>query len=96
MKIFRLYFRTPKKRYNDGDRIYIEHMGKEIFLMPEGYLTVVENDVRLLWNAGGGIIKLEFLGEMPDSLFNPVLSEPDFIDEKIRSKKGGEVIGFQG
>ena len=45
---------------------------------------------------GGGIKTVELIGSIPDALFSPTISEPDFVNNQIISKKNGYMIGNQG
>lgn len=100
MKLYTLQFRVVDKRYSP-ERLYAIKVNKtssnqEVLLTPDGLLTVLEKDIAKYWEYGGGVAKVTYAGEMDDELFKPTMSEQDFVDEQIKSKKTGQVIGYQG
>jgi len=106
MKLYHVFFRTyTREGYQMDDKfVVVKKKGslewkKPVEKDPRGGFRGVlatENDIKNLWEFGNGIDRLEFLGELDDSLFNPVLSESDFVADQIRSKKNNECIGYQG
>lgn len=100
MKLYSMYFRTPVKEYNPDRLVAIKRIPRgvdpRVNLSAEGYLTVMEPDIKKYWEYGGGVEKLIYVGDVDDALLNPVLAEPDFVDEQIKSKKNGALIGYQG
>lgn len=99
-KLFRIYFRSVEKEYNP-ERKYVKKKGKigsdyKHFVSDDGSITVLEDEIKKYWEYGDGVSKLEFAGELDDNYLKPVISETEFVDEQIRSKKNGEIIGYQG
>ena len=100
MKLFVLYFRTAEKDYNP-ERRYVTRRTKvgpdiKYYLNSDGGYLVMEDEIKKFWELGGGIDRLTYVGELDDNYFKPTLTEPDFVDEQIKSKKNGEIIGYQG
>ncbi len=97
MKLFQLFFRTTDKEFSP-DRYYIKlkKNSDKVYLDKEKGLLVIESDIKKWWEEGGGILSVEYAGELDDKLFQPVLAEPDFIDSQIRSKHNAEILGYQG
>lgn len=102
MKFYTLYFRSVDKEHHPIERYYAKRpatkIGTEqkIYLNPDCGLLVSEKDIKNYWDVGGGVVKLMLTAELDDALFAPTLSEPDFVDEQIKSRKNGDVLGYQG
>jgi hypothetical protein len=105
MRFYLIHFRTYEEEYNHSvipKRKYIVEKSrnsatdKKHYLNNEGGLLVMENEIQKYWKLGGGPDVIKFVGEMDDALFKPTLSEPDFVDDQIKSKKNGENVGYQG
>lgn len=101
-KLYRLYFRTTEKDFTP-DRRFAKKKVKgpqpdlKLYVnLVDGSATVLEDDIKKYWEYGDGIERLEFAGELDDSYLKPILSEPYFVDEQIKSKKNGETVGYQG
>lgn len=98
MKLYTIQFRVIEKKYNPERVVAIKKIkGNELeIIIPPGGLTVLESELKKYWDYGGGPQTISFAGEIDDSYFHPVLSESEFIENEIKSKKSGEVIGYQG
>ncbi len=100
MKLYTIYFRAPEKEYNPERRVAIKKIPRgadlKLHLNAEGGYTVIETDIKKYWDFAGGIEKLLFIGDLDDALLKPYLAEPDFVDNQIRSKKNGDILGYQG
>lgn len=98
MRIYTIFFHRYEKDYNP-ERSYVYKKGKKdkFFTDKERGLLVTEADLTSYLDfAEDGIDKIVFVGELDDKLFAPLLAEPDFVDNQIRSKKNGEILGYQG
>lgn len=99
-KLYRVYFRTVDREYNPDKKIAKKRtkVGPDlkVTLSEDGSLTVLEEEIKKYWEYGDGISKLEWAGELDDSYLKPILAEPDFVDNAIKSKKNGEILGYQG
>lgn len=102
-KIYRMSFANVDKEYSSGKNTnYIKLRmpsgtpDKKQLVAVDGTLTVLEHEIRTYWEFGDGCIKCELVGEMDNNYFRPTLFEPDFVDNQIKSKKNGEIIGYQG
>jgi len=101
-KLFRLYFRSIDKEFSSTpERYYAKKVNKlkaddKLYLSADNSHTVLESEIKKYWDFGGGVAKVEFVGEMSDEYFTPSLSEAEFVDEQIKSKKNGEIVGYQG
>ena len=100
MKLYTMYFRVIDKEYSPEKKFAIKKIKHgsdlKIYLTPEGGYTVIEAEVAKYWDYGGGIERVVYAGELNDELFKPTLTDHDFVDEQIKSKKNGETVGYQG
>lgn len=101
--LWRLSFRKVQEEYShvgaNAGKKYIEKVNprgpnEKHYIGQDGTMTVLEKDIKTWWD--WGVVTCTYAGEMDDSLFKPVLAEPDFVDEQIRSKKNGDLVGYQG
>jgi len=100
MKLYTMHFRTVTKEYNPDGIVAIKKnkIGQDgrLVLNASGTYTAMEDELKKYWDYGGGIEKIVFAGEIDDAHFKPSLTDHDFVDEQIKSKKNGETVGFQG
>lgn len=100
-KLYRMFFRTVEKEYNP-ERRFAKKKTKtgpdlKVILSPtDGSITILEDEIKKYWDYGDGVERLEYAGEINDDLLKPSIMEPDFVDEQIKSRKSGELIGYQG
>lgn len=95
-----MYFKVYDEEYNPKRKLVKKVMKQEAdlkeYVNSDGGLLVLEEELKRYWDWGGGIDKVVSVGEMNDKYFQPTLSEPDFVDNQIKSKKNGDVLGYQG
>lgn len=100
MKIYAMYFRVIDKEFSPEKKYAIKKNPKgqdfKAYLNSDGALSVFEDEIKKYWDYGGGVDQLKYMGEVDDTRLNATLSEPDFVDDQIKSKKNGETIGYQG
>jgi hypothetical protein len=100
-KLYRMHFFKVETEYQPIERKYVKKKNKtspdlKLYVGADGTTTLLEQEISKYWEFGEGVKLCEFAGEMDDSYLKPVLSEPDFVDGQIRSKKNGEIVGYQG
>jgi hypothetical protein len=100
MKLYNMYFLNVTKDYNP-ERLLAVKKNKhgadgKLVLNNSGCYTAMEDELKKYWEYGGGVEKIVFAGEIDDALFKPTLTDHDFVDEQIKSKKNGETVGYQG
>lgn len=100
MKLYTMYFRVIDKDYSPERKFALKKIkqgpDQKLYLNAEGGVTVLETEVAKYWDFGSGIEKIVYSGEISDDLFKPTLTDHDFVDEQIKSKKNGETVGYQG
>lgn len=100
MKLYTMHFRTVTKDYNPDrySAVKKNRVGPDakLTLGSNGTYTAMEDELKKYWDYGDGIDKIVFAGEIDDALFRPTLTDHDFVDEQIKSKKNGEIVGYQG
>lgn len=100
MKLYTMYFRVTDKDFNPEKRYALKKTktGPDLkaYLTNDGGLTVMEDELKKYWDYGGGIDRIIYMGEIDDAYLKPTLTEPEFVDEQIKSKKNGETVGYQG
>ncbi len=103
MKLYTMHFRVTAKDYQPSgpDNIVAVKKNKtgpdaKLKLNSDGTYTAMEDELKKYWDYGGGIDKVVFAGEIDDALFKPTLTDHDFVDEQVKSKKNGETVGYQG
>jgi hypothetical protein len=99
-RLYRMYFRNVEKEFSP-EKKYTRKKAKtgtdtKIYLSADESITVLEKEIAQYWDCGDGPLRIEFAGELDDAYLKPILSEPDFVDDQIKSKKNGETIGYQG
>jgi hypothetical protein len=99
-RLYRMYFRTVDKEYSPERKLVKKKVKSgpdpKIYLSSDESITVLEKEIAQYWDYGDGVLRLDYAGELDDSYLKPVLAEPDFVDEQIKSKKNGETVGYQG
>jgi hypothetical protein len=97
MRIYAIHFKKYEGGYNEPS--YVErkkdHGVEKLKADKESGLLVPEHDILKYVDFGGGYTKIIFISEMSDSYFNPIISESEIVENKIKSRKTGEVIGQQ-
>jgi hypothetical protein len=100
MKLYTMYFRVTDKEYSPEKKFALKKVkhGADLkaYLNADGGFMVMETEVAKYWDYGGGIEKIVYTGDISDDLFKPTLTDHDFVDEQIKSKKNGETVGYQG
>lgn len=95
-----MYFRVTDKDYTPERKYALKKTkqgpDQKLYLTSDGAYTALESEVAKYWDYGGGIDKIVYAGEIDDALFKPTLTDHDFVDEQIKSKKNGETVGYQG
>lgn len=100
MNLYRVTFRSTEKDYTP-ERKYAKKVVKggpdlKLYLNLDGHIVLMEDELKKYWDYGGGVDELKWVGIIDEERLRPTLLEPDFIDEKIRSNKNKEILGFQG
>lgn len=98
-KLYRVWWRLPEEDYQ-AKRWYIKKVmtkgvDPRLYLSSDKTRTLLEEELKTYWDFGGGVEKLEYAGELDESYFRPRISEPDFVDMKIKSKVDDNLLGFQ-
>lgn len=100
MKLYTMFFRIIDKDFNPERKYVLKKIKTgadlKIYLNIDGGLMVMEDEIKKYWDYGGGIERLIYAGEIDDAYIKPTLTEPEFVEEQIKSKKNGETIGYQG
>lgn len=108
MRVWQITFFRVKK---DGDKAFVFHKNdtlktNKLVVGQDRTVILLETQLSKYWEYGAddytpssfisGYESMKYMGEMDDKMFSPVMSEAEFINNKIKSKKSGEVVGFQG
>lgn len=76
---------------NKEDKIYISNEFKALFVPATDVSDLGKYQVY-----GRGIEGISRVAELADGYFSPVIPEADFVENEIRSKKNGTILGHQG
>lgn len=105
MRIYKVFFKKVESKWESAgqdstywimakingkdERFFLSKEDKENGLLLPGY------EIQAYMDYGGGISKLELVGELSDKYFNPIISPTEFVEEYICSKTDGKKIGIQ-
>lgn len=104
MNIYKITFvNVEEVGYNADKKFFVSSKrSKEdkLYLPPDTkalFIPIKEpSELASYWQYGGGVDSCIRVGEMNDSFFSPVLSEADFVETEIKSRKNGTLLGRQG